>query len=193
MTQGALLNENPNPEPAQKRQPVWFVVVCFLLLTGFIALIAAGYMKTTTGAPGKGSKLPALQLTTFDGKTIHTADLNGTVVVVNFWASWCTPCQDEAAALEAAWQKYRAGGKVVFLGVDYMDTESQARRYLDANPSTYPNGPDAGGRVSAAFRVRGVPETYIFDRDGLMVYSLKGPFQSADEITIVLDSLVGKD
>lgn len=193
MTGGARLDENINNGSAQKRQPVWFVVVCFVLLAGFVALIAAGYMKTTAGAPVKGSKLPAFRLTTFEGKTIDTGSLKDTVVVINFWASWCQPCQDEAAALEQAWQKYGSGGKVIFLGVDYMDTETQALRYLNANPSTYANGPDAGGRISSVFHVSGVPETYIFDRNGLLAYSLKGPFQLTDEITRVIDPLLGKD
>lgn len=193
MTGGVKLDENVGNETTQKRQPVWFVVLCFVLLAGFIALIAAGYMKTTASAPVKGSKLPAFRLTTFDGKEIDTSGLKDMVVVVNFWASWCQPCQDEAAALEQAWQKYGNGGKVIFLGVDYMDTETRALQYLNANPSTYANGPDAGGRISSAFRVSGVPETYIFDRSGVLVYSLKGPFQSMDEITRVIDPLLGKD
>lgn len=176
-----------------KRQPVWFVAFCFLLLAGFIGLIAAGYQRTTSGAISNGSKLPDFELTTFDRKTYKTAELSDTVVVVNFWASWCQPCQEEAAALEKAWQKYRDGGKVLFLGVDYMDTETQALQYLSANPASYPNGPDAGGRVSSAFRVRGVPETYIFDRNGMLVYSLKGPFSSSDSISRIIDPLLKED
>jgi cytochrome c biogenesis protein CcmG/thiol:disulfide interchange protein DsbE len=192
MTDGIDLKETTKSEKGQKRQPVWFWVVCFIMLAGFIALISAGYMKTSTRSIKHGSRLPAFQLTTFDGKAVDS-NKSDTVILVNFWASWCQPCQDEATALEQEWKKYEKGGKVIFLGVDYMDTETQARRYLDANPASYPNGPDAGGRISAVFRVRGVPETYIFDRNGLLVYSLKGPFKSAYEIIAIIDPLVGKD
>jgi cytochrome c biogenesis protein CcmG/thiol:disulfide interchange protein DsbE len=187
------MNDLIEEAPVQKRQPVWFVIVCFILLAGFIALIAAGYMKTSAGTIVEGSGRPAFQLTTFDNEMIRVADLTDTVVVVNFWASWCQPCEEEAAELEEAWQKYRSTGKVVFLGVDYMDTETRALQYLSAHPASYPNGPDAGGRISAAFRVRGVPETYIFDRNGILVYSLKGPFTSAKEITQIIDPLLEKD
>ena len=186
---GNLIKESS----AHKRQPVWFVALCFLILAGFIGLIAAGYIRTTSGAITNGSSLPDFGLTTFDRQTYKTAELSDTVVVVNFWASWCQPCQEEAAALEKAWQKYRDGGKVLFLGVDYMDTETQALQYLSANPVSYPNGPDAGGRISSAFRVRGVPETYIFDRNGILVYSLKGPFSSSDNITQIIDPLLKED
>ncbi len=186
---GNLNSETSN----QKRQPIWFVAFCFLVLAGFIGLIAAGYLRTTSGAITNGSKLPDFQLTTFNRHTYKTAELAGTVVVVNFWASWCQPCQEEAAALEKAWQKYRDGGKVQFLGVDYMDTETRALQYLSANPASYPNGPDAGGRISAVFRVRGVPETYIFDRNGILVYSLKGPFSSSENITQIIDPLLIED
>lgn len=187
------MNDLKKEAPVQKRQPVWFIFVCFILLAGFIALIAAGYMKTSAGTIVEGSIRPAFQLTTFDKDVVRVADLKDTVVVVNFWASWCQPCEEEAADLEEAWQKYQSGGKVVFLGVDYMDTETHALQYLSAHPASYPNGPDAGGRISAAFRVRGVPETYIFDRNGILVYSLKGPFTSAREIIQIIDPLLGKD
>jgi cytochrome c biogenesis protein CcmG, thiol:disulfide interchange protein DsbE len=192
MTDRVDLKEKTKDETAQKRQPVLFWVVCFILLGGFIALISAGYFKTSAGSINHGDWLPAFQLTTFDGEAVDTKKTD-TVILVNFWASWCQPCQDEAAALEQAWKKYEPGGKVIFLGVDYMDTETQALRYLAANPASYPNGPDAGGRVSSAFRVRGVPETYIFDRNGLLVYSLKGPFKSADEIIKIIDPLLARD
>ena len=173
-----------------KRQPVWFIVFCFMVLAGFVGLIAAGYLRITSGTITNGSKCPEFQLTTFERKTYKTTDISDSVVVVNFWALWCQACKEETTELEEAWQKYRDGGKVLFLGVDFMDTETQALQYLSTNPVSYPNGPDAGGRISAAFRVRGVPETYIFDRDGVLVYSLKGPISSSDNITQIIDPLL---
>lgn len=179
--------------PVQNKHHVGYIVISFVMLAGFLALITAGYIKTTSGSPSEGSKIPGFALTTFDRQTMRTADLSGKVIVVNFWASWCQPCEDEAALLEEAWQKYKSGSDVVFLGVDYMDTEIQALKYLKKNPAGYPNGPDAGGRISSAFRVRGVPETYIFDRNGQLAYSLKGPFTSTADIISVVDSLITEE
>jgi cytochrome c biogenesis protein CcmG/thiol:disulfide interchange protein DsbE len=72
---------------------------------------------------------------------------------------------------------------VVFLGVDYVDTETEARQYLEKFGITYPNGPDLGTRISQAFRIRGVPETYIAGPDGKLVAVKIGPYQSLSEIT----------
>jgi cytochrome c biogenesis protein CcmG, thiol:disulfide interchange protein DsbE len=180
-------------KPAQKRQPVLFVITCFLLLAGLIALVAAGYSRSKSDTIALGQEQPDFSLTTFDGQVIRPAGYSDTVVVLNFWASWCQPCEEEAAGLEKAWQHYKPGGKVLFLGIDYVDTESPAQRFLQKYGVTYPNGPDLGTRIASAFRVRGVPETYIFNRDGRLAYYIKGPFNSADEIIKIIDPLVAQE
>jgi len=113
-------------------------------------------------------------------------------VVVNFWASWCKPCEQEAADLESAWQYYKPRGDVVFLGVDYVDTEPEAKAYLQKFNITYPNGPDLRTVASQAYRIGGVPETYIIDRNGKLAYAQIGPFSSLNSIRSVIDPVVGK-
>jgi cytochrome c biogenesis protein CcmG/thiol:disulfide interchange protein DsbE len=110
--------------------------------------------------------------------------------VINFWASWCQPCASEAADLQRAWEKYRAGNKVIFLGVDYVDTKPEATSYLTQYNITYPNGPDLGTRISQTFHIQGVPETYIIDRNGKLAFKEIGPFASEDAITSIVDSLL---
>jgi cytochrome c biogenesis protein CcmG/thiol:disulfide interchange protein DsbE len=112
------------------------------------------------------------------------------VVVLNFWASWCKPCEQEAAELEQAWQKYEPTGQVLFLGADYVDTEPEARIYLQKFGITYPTGPDLATRISQMFRIQGVPETYFIDRDGVLQYVMIGPFSSVDQITAQIDKLL---
>ena len=118
----------------------------------------------------------------FDTQTINLADLRGKGVVLNFWASWCGPCEEEAAELEAAWRKYKDQG-IVFIGVDYLDQDPAAKRYLKKFDITYPNGPDLASKVSKRYTIRGVPETFFIDPEGNLVGCRKvGPFLSAEEL-----------
>jgi len=133
---------------------------------------------------------PDFSLTTFDGQEIRLSELKGKVVVLNFWASWCKPCEREAVDLETAWRYYQPSGDVVFLGVDWTDTEKKAEGYLAKFGITYPNGPDLGTRISQAYRTTGVPETYIIDRDGVLAYVKFSPFLSIDEIKSAIDPLM---
>lgn len=97
--------------------------------------------------------------------SLTLAELKGKPVVLNFWASWCQPCEEEAAALETAWQQYKGQG-VVFLGVDFYDQEPAAKRYLEKFAVSYPNGPDLAGVASKRYGIRGVPETFFIDPSG---------------------------
>jgi len=90
-----------------------------------------GLKNAQQGPIQVGNSVPPFELKTFDGQIIKTEDLIGKVIVVNFWASWCKPCEQEAADLEEAWRNYQESGEVVFLGVDYVDTETEARGYLE--------------------------------------------------------------
>ncbi|MGQ9491433.1 MAG: TlpA family protein disulfide reductase [Anaerolineae bacterium] len=101
-------------------------------------------------------------------ETMSLADLRGKGLVLNFWASWCKPCEDEAAALEAAWRKYKDRG-VIFVGVDYLDQDPAAKRYLAKFAITYPNGPDLASRIAKRYTIRGVPETFFINPQGNIV------------------------
>lgn len=184
--------ENIEPQAAAKRRklPLWVYVVSFTVLIGFLVLIGKQLMNTSSGPIAIGQKVPEITLTTFDGALISSEDLAGKVVVLNFWASWCKPCEQEAAELEQAWQMYKDSGQVVFLGVDWTDTEPEARAYLEKFNISYPNGPDLRTRLGDLFRITGVPETYFINPEGELAYVKKGPFLSLQEIQTVLDSMI---
>jgi cytochrome c biogenesis protein CcmG/thiol:disulfide interchange protein DsbE len=135
--------------------------------------------------------VPDFVLTTFEGEEIALRDLAGQVVVLNFWASWCRTCDDEAAELEQAYQIFK-DRNVVFLGVDYSDTDRAALAYLEKFGITYPNGPDLRTRISQAFRIRAVPETYIVAPDGTLALAKIGPFVSLQEIVNAIEGVLGE-
>ncbi len=195
-------NQTIRPETASRpRQlPVWIILVAVGLVVGFLVLIGLGLKNTTQGPITPGDRVPDFSLTSFDGKVYKSSDLKGKVVLINFWASWCKPCEQEADDLEQAWKYYQPGGKVVFLGVDWVDTEPEARAYLDKFHITYINGPDLRTSISQIFRIKGVPETYILDQNGRLAKIVDensnplnpkiGPYTSLAEIQNTIDRLL---
>jgi cytochrome c biogenesis protein CcmG/thiol:disulfide interchange protein DsbE len=101
-------------------------------------------------------------------------EARGRIVVVNFWASWCVPCRAEHAALTAAAEQYHDDG-VEFVGILHNDAEGSARAFLDELGRSYPSVTDPGSRAAVEYGVRGVPETFFVDRDGVIVGNVVGP------------------
>lgn len=191
------MTESRAAAPASRRGvPLWAQVVIWAVLVGLLVLVAIALKRSQQGTVQPGDKLPAFGMTLFsgyelDGKAqVNFSDLHGKVVMVNFWASWCKPCEQEAADLRMAWDYYKGSGKVVFIGVDYVDTEPEARAYLEKFGITYANGPDLGTKVSQLFRIKGVPETYFLDQEGVLRHIQVGPFASVDEIKAVIDPML---
>lgn len=178
-----------SPIPERSR-PHWGRMLVWGGLLMLLVILALGLRRTQQGPVAIGDRVPGFTLTTFQGEQIALKDLQGKVVVLNFWASWCKPCEQEAADLEAAWRFYQPRGDVVFLGVDYVDTEPEARAYLEKFDITYTNGPDLGTRISQAFRIRGVPETYIIDQENVLRFAQIGPFTSLGQIKAAIDPML---
>jgi cytochrome c biogenesis protein CcmG, thiol:disulfide interchange protein DsbE len=110
-----------------------------------------------------------------DGSDVTSASLfEGKVVVLNFWASWCAPCREEAPLLEAAWQQHRDDG-VVVVGIDARDLRTDGRSFVREFGITYPNVYDGPGSIVDAYGVTGFPETYFLDRQGRIVHLITGP------------------
>jgi peroxiredoxin len=179
-------------EPTRRKLPFWVIVSAFAVLLVFLGFIGWSTFKTLSGETRVGNSVPAFTLTTFDGKSIPLASLRGKVVILNFWASWCDVCQAESAYLEEAWRAYQPGGRVVFLGVAYVDTEKESLAYLQKFPASYANGPDLRSAISSIFGVTGVPETYIIDPGGRLAFVKIGPYASTAEIRQGVDALLGK-
>jgi cytochrome c biogenesis protein CcmG/thiol:disulfide interchange protein DsbE len=192
MTANAEIEVPPAPPRRSLHVPLWVQLPVYAIVAGLLVLVALQMRRNgplAAGPLGAGQPAPDFELTTFDGQAYSLQALRGQIVVVNFWASWCIPCLDEAPILESAWRQYKDQG-VVFIGVDYVDTETEAKAFLQRFDITYPNGPDLGTRVSQAYRITGVPETYIVNRDGTLAHAQIGPINEA-QLQAVLDPLVG--
>lgn len=189
--------ENINAAP-RRRVSLRAQILIWALLASLLVLLGFGVGRAYQGTVQPGYVVPDFRLALFGGyeynsrSEVKLSDLRGKVVFVNFWASWCKPCEQEAPYLEQAWQFYRDGGQVVFLGLDYLDTEPEARIFLKKFGHTYPNGPDTGTKIAQMFRIKGIPETYFIDRNGILQYVKIGPFTSADQIKSIIDPLLNK-
>lgn len=181
-----------NTSPAAKRSPVFYVIIGVVIV--FVIILALALFRSNRTQPTSGPA-PDFTLSLFSGfegnagaNPIRLSDLKGKVVVLNFWASWCIPCAQEAADLQATYQKYQ-DKDVVFLGVDWTDIEGDARNYLQRFGITYANGPDLGTKIGPLYRITGVPETYVIDRNGDVQFTKISPVTVA-ELSGVIDRLL---
>jgi cytochrome c biogenesis protein CcmG/thiol:disulfide interchange protein DsbE len=173
-----------------------FVVVLLVALLGWkVTEQAEG--RGLDGALERGERPhpPALVFDTLDGEgEIRLSDYRGKAVVLNFWASWCEPCKDEAPLLEEAWQRHRDDGLVV-LGIDAQDFRSDAQRFVERYGLTYPMAFDGHGASLGRFGNTGFPETWFVGRDGRLVGDhIVGPFtreQLEDNVQAALDTPAG--
>ena len=124
------------------------------------------------------------------GGSVSLSEMRGKVVLVDFWASWCPPCRQEAAALEEVYREY-AGPEVEFIGVNIWDLEDNAHTYVKDFGLTYPSGVDTDGVIAIDYGVRGIPEKFFIGRDGVIRQKFVGPM-SADILRQTLDRLLAE-
>jgi cytochrome c biogenesis protein CcmG/thiol:disulfide interchange protein DsbE len=154
------------------------VVAQGLALAGVVALLGLLVWKIAfedTGGVaaqldrGETPVAPLFVLERLDREgTLSLAELRGKAVVLNFWASWCIPCKDEAPLLEEAWQRHRDRGLVV-VGVDAQDFKGDARSFMKRFGLSYPVVYDGKGSTLGRYGITGFPETFFVDREGNLV------------------------
>ena len=123
------------------------------------------------------------------GGVVSSADLRGRPLVLNFWASWCVPCIEEAASLRRAGHEY--AGDVAFVGVDIKDARSDALAFARRHRVDYTLVRDDGS-IEQSYGLTGQPETFFIDSDGVVVEHVSGPVPER-ELYPLLDVLVARD
>jgi cytochrome c biogenesis protein CcmG/thiol:disulfide interchange protein DsbE len=164
------------------------VLVALVPALAFIGVLWIGLARTGSEAES-GSAAPSFELPLLDGGgDLTDEDLRGKAVVINFWASWCIPCREEAPLLEQTWRAYRDEG-VVFLGVNIKDTERDARRFVKEFDVTYPNVRDLDQRLTQDLGVKGLPETFFIDHRWTFFGAISGDETGDQEGTVVLGAI----
>jgi len=127
------------------------------------------------------TKAPDFELALFSGKTIKLSDFRGKKpVVLNFWASWCPPCREEAPALSKIAKDL--GDRVEFIGVAVNDSRENAEKFMEEFDITYENGLDISD-IGPAYKITGIPETFWIDKNGQIIDRWIGAIDEAGLIS----------
>ena len=140
-----------------------------------------------TVARGDGS---VFQLADLDGRPIRLADLRGKAIWLNFWASWCPPCQAETPVLRDVALTYRDRGLVV-IGIEVQETVEDGRRYVSRYRLPYSIGADVSGDIFHLYRVFALPTQFLIDGDGVIRQVISGPVTQGSADSLVAPLLPG--
>jgi cytochrome c biogenesis protein CcmG, thiol:disulfide interchange protein DsbE len=155
------------------------IVVLAVLLGGLLRPAEQGNKST---ALLENKPAPTFDLAMINGGRIQLEQFKGKPVVINFFASWCVPCKDEAPMFSRAAVEYSKKG-VIFLGIAYNDKQDKAREFANQFDLGFPilmdDSSDAG-RTSVKYALFGVPETFFIDKDGVVKKHFPKPIERAE-------------
>lgn len=185
-----------------RKIPILAVGVPLLI---FVVVLIIGMLQSArdVGRPGVNDTLGEVdvttdahsdfQITTLDGRELRLSDLRGSIVMVDFWSSWCPPCRAEASVLVEAYERWSEIG-VEFVGISIWDNEDDVNDFIKRHNITYPNGIDEDGSIAVEFGVKGIPEKFFVNPQGEIVRKINGPntSQSLDAVlTQMSDEAIG--
>jgi thiol-disulfide isomerase/thioredoxin len=149
--------------------------VVVVLVGAVVAAVLLTSGGKSAGRAASGEAAPAFTLANLqDGKElVSLSKYKGTPVLVNFWATWCTPCVQEMPMLEAAHNRW--GSKVQFVGIDRQDYKPDALAFAQRTHVSYPLAADPDATLDGAYRLRGMPTSVFIDRNGRIVQRVTGP------------------
>jgi cytochrome c biogenesis protein CcmG/thiol:disulfide interchange protein DsbE len=177
---------------APRRTTTWLRVAAAVIpALLFIGLLFFG-LRGAAGPPAPGDAAPdfeAAPLANAEGR-VSLSDFRGRPVLLNFWASWCDPCLDEAPMLRRAHDAF--GDEVAFIGVDIRDSRLDALEFVDRHRLDYVHVRDEQLAIYRDYGLTGQPETFLIDADGDVVEHVRGPFLSEGDLFALLEDLVAR-
>ncbi len=152
------------------RRSLFALILLFGLIWIFVSADRSG--ASTSGhipAPQKGFYAPEFKLNTLDGESVALTDFHGKAVLLNLWATWCPPCQQEMPTIEKLYEEYKDRGFVV-LGVNAtaQDNPSDLQPFIEKNKISFPVLLDDKNEVSSLYLLRSLPTSFFIGRDGLI-------------------------
>jgi cytochrome c biogenesis protein CcmG/thiol:disulfide interchange protein DsbE len=163
--------ENSNLRRAVRVRPL----LALLTVLAVVGLLAFGLLSKGSSGVALGEVAPGASMPRLEGEGSGSlADYRGRWVLVNFWASWCVPCKQEAPALED-FQRRHSGGDFTVLGIDSQDLSGDGKDFARRNGLSYPQLRDGDGKVADDFGTTGVPENFLIDPRGRVRLLLRGP------------------
>jgi len=167
--------------------------VATLAVLAVLGLLGYGLLTKSEESLAVGDPAPDKELSTLDGRSNgRIADYRGRWVLVNFWASWCEPCRDEAPVLEHFYRRHRAQ-RFIVLGIDLDDNTEDAGAFVGRYHLTYPQLRDGDGRERRdAYGMTGFPESFLIDPDGDLALIRRGPVTAEYLNELVLPLIIGE-
>ncbi|MEW6421766.1 MAG: TlpA disulfide reductase family protein [Deinococcota bacterium] len=173
------MTELPSTPTPSTPAPLWRRLLPPLLAAALVAVLGAALLNpsrnATDGGPLVGKPAPEFTLTSLDGTQVSLASLRGRPVVLNFWASWCGPCREEAPLFRELSTRQSAGQGLAVVGILFQETNEQnARDFIREYALAYPSLRDPGIQTGINYGVSGIPETFFIDRDGIIRHVDRG-------------------
>ncbi|MCL4475674.1 MAG: TlpA family protein disulfide reductase [Nitrospirae bacterium] len=167
------------------------IIIVVIILAALMVLLF-GVRKQETRLPKaaiEGLAAPELILSDPSGKLHSLSELRGSVVFVNFWATWCPPCREEMPSIQNLYNQFKDQKEFRMVTILYRDDYQKAMAYLKENNYDFPVVVDTDEKTARAYGVTGVPETYIVDKKGILKQKRIGPFDwtSPQAISLMSD------
>ena len=166
------LSPEPKGVKLSRNKKVLLIIAAVWVVGSYIVFTGLSSTGKTVSMVDKPA--PDFSIGLYSGENVRLSDFIGKKsVVLNFWASWCPPCRDEAPAFSRVSTTYK--DRVEFIGVVSNDSQKKAEAFMDEFDIDYENGQDMGNRISKKYNITGIPETFFIDIDGNITEHWIGP------------------